>query len=92
MGTKLFSSYLDAAAGAAADRRGAGGGGLDWPGYDYTVETFRSLMPMLLETNALDPAEVEIDTLAERLRRDVVEHRGGQMLPIMFGAWARKPS
>ena len=49
-------------------------------------------MPMLQQTNAVDPAEVQIDTLAERLRREVVEHRAVQMLPIMFGAWARKPA
>jgi SAM-dependent methyltransferase len=93
MGTKLFAAYLDA--GLPAPNlivEAPVGGGPDWPGYDYTVETLRSLMPMLQQTNALDPAEVQIDTLAERLRRGVVEHRGVQMLPIMFGAWARKPA
>jgi SAM-dependent methyltransferase len=93
MGTKLFASYLDA--GLPAPHlivEAPVGGGSDWPGYDYTVETLRSLMPMLQQTNAVDPAEVQIDTLAERLRREVVEHRAVQMLPIMFGAWARKPA
>ena len=38
----------------------------------------------------LDPAEVDIDTLAARLRAEVVAARGVQMLPITVGAWSRK--
>jgi hypothetical protein len=35
--------------------------------------------------------EVGVDTLADRLRAEVVGQRGVQMLPIVVGAWARKP-
>jgi hypothetical protein len=34
---------------------------------------------------------VDIETLADRLRAEVVGQRGVQMLPIVMGAWARKP-
>lgn len=39
----------------------------------------------------LNREEVGIETLAERLRQDAVRLKGSQMLPIMYGAWARKP-
>jgi hypothetical protein len=38
----------------------------------------------------VDPAEVQVDTLADRLRDDAVEGVRIQMLPIMVGAWSRK--
>jgi len=56
------------------------------------VETLRSLLPALNRLAGLDPEEVGIDTLTTRLREDVVSRHAIQMLPIMFGAWARKGS
>jgi hypothetical protein len=91
MGTKLFQVYLDA--GLPAPQlmvETPVGGGADWPGYEYLVATFRSLLPALERLTGLDPREVDIETLTERLRDDVVSHRAVQMLPLMFGAWARK--
>jgi hypothetical protein len=34
---------------------------------------------------------VDIDTLADRLRHDVVSRRGSAVLVHHVGAWARKP-
>lgn len=91
MGTKLLQCYLDAGLPVPEFLvEAAVGGGPDWPGFEYAVETFRSLMPALQKLRGLDPAEVGIDTLAQRMRDDVVSRHGIQMLPIMFGAWARK--
>jgi hypothetical protein len=36
-------------------------------------------------------AEVDIDTLAARLRAESLEKRGVAMSPMMVGAFARKP-
>ena len=36
-------------------------------------------------------AELEIDTLAERLRQEALETRGFIATPPMIGAFARKP-
>lgn len=36
-------------------------------------------------------AEVDIDTLAQRLRQEALEKRGVMMGPLMIGAFARKP-
>jgi ubiquinone/menaquinone biosynthesis C-methylase UbiE len=91
MGTKLFKTYLDA--GLPAPQlmvEAPAGGGPDWPGYTYLVETLRSLLPALQRATGLDPREVEIDGLADRLREDVVRRNAIQMLPLMYGAWSRK--
>jgi hypothetical protein len=37
----------------------------------------------------LDPHEVDVDTLAARLREDVTSRQAVQMLPIIYGAWSR---
>jgi hypothetical protein len=53
------------------------------------AETLRSLMPFLERTTGLDPDEVQIDTLADRMRDDAVAGGRVQLLPIVIGAWAR---
>ena len=65
------------------------GGGPDWPGYDYIVETLRSLAPMM-RSMGFDPATLGLDTLATRLRDEVVAAKGVQMLAPIVGAWSRK--
>jgi SAM-dependent methyltransferase len=93
MGTKLFQTYLDAGLPAPQLRLEAPiGGGPDWPGYEYTAETLRSLLPALQRFTGVDAADVGIDTLAERMRQDAVGGRRVQMLPMMIGAWARRPA
>jgi SAM-dependent methyltransferase len=91
MGTKLFGAYVEAGLPEPQLMVEAPvGGGPDWPGYEYIAETLRSLLPALERMAGLDPAEVEVDTLAARLRDDVVGRRAVQMLPIMYGAWSRR--
>src|SRR5262249_40300694 len=91
MGTNLFRTYVDAGLPAPLLQAEApAGGGREWPGYEYVVETFRSLMPSIQARTGFDPKDVDIDTLADRLREDVVRHDGVQMLPIMYGAWSHR--
>jgi SAM-dependent methyltransferase len=93
MGSKLYQTYLDAGLAEPQLRLEAPiGGGPDWPGYAYVADTIRSLLPMLEQMGAATAEEVGVDTLADRLRAEVVDQRGVQMLPIVVGAWARKPS
>ena len=93
MGSKLYQTYLDAQLPAPQLRLDAPiGGGADWPGYAYIADTIRSLLPMLEQMGVLIAADVDIETLADRLRAEVVSQRGVQMLPIVIGAWSRKPS
>jgi SAM-dependent methyltransferase len=93
MGTKLLQTYV--AAGLPEPQflvEAPAGGGSDWPGYEYVADTLRSLMPMLEQRAGVDPDEVQVDTLADRLREDVARVQGIHILPIMFGAWTRKQS
>jgi ubiquinone/menaquinone biosynthesis C-methylase UbiE len=93
MGSKLYQTYLDAELPAPQLRLDAPiGGGPDWPGYAYVADTVRSLLPMLQQMGIVTAEDVGIETLADRLRAEVVGKRGVQMLPIVIGAWARKPS
>jgi SAM-dependent methyltransferase len=93
MGMELFATFLDAGLPAPQLRLdGAIGGGADWPGYEYVAETMRSLLPALERMTGLDPDEVEIDTLEDRLREDAVSGRRVMVLPITIGAWAPKPA
>lgn len=64
------------------------GGGRDWPGYDYVVETLRSLAPMMRRFG-FDPETLGLDTLAARLRDEVDAVGGVQMLSPVIGAWSR---
>jgi ubiquinone/menaquinone biosynthesis C-methylase UbiE len=92
MGSKLHQTYLDAGLPAPQLRLDAPvGGGEDWPGYAYVADTVRSLLPMMEQMGAVSAEDVDIDTLADRLRAEALGLRGVQMLPIIMGAWARKP-
>ena len=92
MGSKLYGTYLEAGLPAPQLRLEAPiGGGTDWPGYDYVADTVRSLLPMLERMGVATPEEVEVDTLADRLRAEAVGQARVQMLQIVIGAWARKP-
>jgi hypothetical protein len=65
------------------------GGGPGWLGFAYVADTVRSLLPFLERMGAVRPEEVDIDTLEERLRAEVTEQDGIQLLPAIVGAWAR---
>jgi hypothetical protein len=40
------------------------GGGPDFPGYDYSVESLRSMLPLILKLGIATEEKVEIDTMA----------------------------
>ncbi len=92
MGSQFYRTYLDAGLPDPQLRLDAPvGGGEDWPGYDYVADTVRSLLPMLEQTGLVSAEDIDVETLADRLRSEVLEQRGVQMLPMVIGAWARKP-
>jgi hypothetical protein len=62
------------------------GGGPDWPGYASLVATLRSLLPFLLRFGIVTAEQVDIDTLTDRLRHEVIERNGLQFLPPLVGA------
>jgi len=66
------------------------GGGPDWPGYDYAAESLRSMLPLIVKLGIATEEEVEIDTLARRLRAETVAADGVVKAPDLLDAWARK--
>jgi hypothetical protein len=93
MGYKLRSTYL--AAGLPAPRmrlESVVGGGPDWDGYDYFAKTLRSMLPLVLKFGTTTVEEVDIDTLAERLREETVGSGGVVKLPDLVSAWTRIPT
>jgi SAM-dependent methyltransferase len=66
------------------------GGGSDYLGYDHGAEALRSMLPLVLKLGVATEEEVGIDTLAERLRAEVVASGGVIKNPDLIGAWTRK--
>jgi ubiquinone/menaquinone biosynthesis C-methylase UbiE len=61
-------------------------------GYEYVAQMVRSLLPMMERFGVVSAEVVGIDTLAARLRDEVVTMEGLIQLPALIGAWARTPS
>jgi hypothetical protein len=64
-------------------------GGAEWGGHAYAAATLRSMMPLVERFGVATAAEVEIDTLAERLRAETASSGGVVKSPDLIGAWAR---
>jgi SAM-dependent methyltransferase len=63
----------------------------DSPVYELLAEAVRSLATTLGKLNIASAAQVNIDSLADRMRKEVVAKRGVAMSYGLVGAWARKP-
>jgi ubiquinone/menaquinone biosynthesis C-methylase UbiE len=91
MGPKLFQTFVQAGLPEPHLRMDApAGGGAGWPGFRYVAETMRSLAPFLERLGLVQADEIDIDTLADRLRAEVMAVDGIQILPAVVGAWTRR--
>jgi SAM-dependent methyltransferase len=91
MGMKLHSTFI--AAGLPAPQMILGGrveGGPESPAYVYIAEIVRSLLPMMERLGVWTAAEADVDTLANRMREEVVVSGGVVQTPPLVGAWTRK--
>jgi len=91
MGSRLYPIYKQA--GLAEPQMISGGrvgGGSQSEIYEWLAQTIRSLLPMIEKTGVATKDEVDIDTLADRLRAEVTDNGGVVHSPILVGAWARK--
>lgn len=90
MGTRLYATFLRAGlpppSMTAATQIACGPAS---PGYEYTVGVVRSLLPLIERAGIASAAEVDIDTLAARIREDAVAHERVTFLPRVVGAWTR---
>jgi len=66
-------------------------GGVDSPYYEWIAESLRSILPRAEALGVVRGAELEMDTLAERLRKEAVANGSCLPAPAMVGCIARKP-
>ena len=64
-------------------------GGPDASVYTYLAETLRTLLPLMERTGVATIAEVDIDTLASRLRDEAIANDAVIVPPPLVGAWTR---
>ena len=89
VGSKLFHLFLKAGF-ATPDCRVEYpmDGGPDSPFYEWMAESYRSILP---HVEAMGLArDLNVDTLAERLREEAVGNGAGFPGPVMVGGFARK--
>jgi hypothetical protein len=65
-------------------------GGPNSAGYEFFTDVMRSLLPMMERLAVVSAEEVQIATLAERLRDKVTAGGGVIILPSLVGAWTTK--
>ena len=67
------------------------GGPEGWAGYSFIANSFRSLVPLLEQFGMATADQVDVDTLAERVRQEVVTSKRPLRLPPHVTAWTRLP-
>jgi len=63
--------------------------GADSAGYAVFAAVTRSLLPLIEKFGIATAAEVDIETLADRLRDETVAANACWLSPVLVGAWAR---
>jgi ubiquinone/menaquinone biosynthesis C-methylase UbiE len=66
------------------------GGGERFPGYEILAETIQSLLPAMERLGIATAAEVNLPTLVQRMRDEVMASKGVAFSPALIGAWSRK--
>jgi ubiquinone/menaquinone biosynthesis C-methylase UbiE len=65
------------------------GGGEHWVGYEYAANSVRSLLPNIEKFGVATSEEIDVETLADRFRREIVALNGVVMLSTWMSAWTR---
>lgn len=93
VGAQLFGLLLQAGLEKPQSRvEAVVDGGPDSVAYEWIAESVRSIVEKLVSLGVATAEEVDIDTLESRLRDECVRAGGGVTHPLMYGAFARKPS
>jgi ubiquinone/menaquinone biosynthesis C-methylase UbiE len=92
LGLELYRIFQSAGLPAPTLRLdGVIAGGPSTPTYEVLAEVVRSLLPAMEKLGIDTAAEVEIDSLALRMRDEVLAKQGVVVAPLLIGAWARHP-
>jgi len=92
MGTRLYHLAVQAGFCSVDCRAEYGiGGGADSPYYEWLAESLRSILPRAEALGVLRASDIDIDTLATRMRQESVANASCIPAPVMVGCIARKP-
>ncbi len=64
------------------------GGDEHWTGYQLVEETFQSLLPLLEKYNIVKPEDLDISTLAERVKQEVLISKKPLIITPHICAWS----
>lgn len=82
MGTGLYRAFLEAGLPEPAlHLETPMGGAAEWPGYEQRAATFRNLLPLMEAHGIATAEELDVETLAERLRAEAVAAKRPASLP-----------
>lgn len=90
MGTKLYSTFLQS--GLSAPNMMAvhpAVSGSDFPAYEDVAHGLRSLLPVIESKGIATSEEMDLDTLACRLREDAAANERVVFMSRVVGAWSR---
>ena len=90
MGLELYRVFIEA--GLPEPTLDAGllvGAASDWPGYSYVANSFRSVVPLLEHYGIATAKEVDVDTIPQRVRDEIVAAKRPVVVPPHFAAWSR---
>lgn len=91
LGLELYPVFVEAALPGPSMRIDAWiGGGRQCPAYEIVADVVQSLLPVMEKLNIASAMEVEISTLAQRMRDEVVALNGVVVSAGFIGAWSRK--
>lgn len=89
MGSKLYGAFRGAALSPELSGSCRIDAGPDSSAYGYIAETLRSLMPGLEKLGITTAEEVQVETLAARLKVEALASETCFIYPRFIGAWAR---
>jgi ubiquinone/menaquinone biosynthesis C-methylase UbiE len=91
LGTDLYSVFVTAGLPDPCLRMDVLlGGGQNFPGYEILAGTIQSLLPVMEQLGIATTAEVNLPTLAKRMRDEVIAMNGIAFSPALIGGWSRK--
>ena len=89
LGLQLYGVFLAAGLPAPSMRMDAlVGGGPDYMVYEIVAEGAKSLLPVLEKLKITTATEVDLSSLAQRMRDEVVASNGVILSPGLIGAWS----
>jgi 2-polyprenyl-3-methyl-5-hydroxy-6-metoxy-1,4-benzoquinol methylase len=90
MGLRLYRTFIEGGLPPPQMIMGARvEGSFDSLGYQIVAQVVKSLLPVMKKLGIANEKEIQIETLAQRLRDEVVSRSAVIVLPPLVGAWTR---